>query len=142
MLKIKIASTEFAYLKALEGPEHYDGEMRRTLTVTCAPAAIGLAALNDLLVEDNLGSIELHNTEMGVTNYFDGYTIKLECGIKRERVQAESHDGAAVYEDRLIFKLGRVNYREVDAQMAAAAAERAEAQAAYTAMMTDTLLEV
>lgn len=142
MHKIKIANTEFEYLSAYETSENYNNEMRRTLTVTCEAGVIGLTELNALLTKDNLASIELSNDEFGITDYCDGYTIKLECGIKRVLMQAESHDGAAVYEDRLVFKLGRINYRDVDAQQAAAAAERAEAQAAYTAMMTDTLLEV
>ena len=142
MLKIKISDTEFEYLKAIEKAEYFDDVKRRTLTVTCAQDAIDLTVLNSLLSAENLASIQLYNDEQGVTDYFDGYTIKLAVGIVREQVEPEDDASAAVYADRIVFKLGRVNFREVDAEAAAAAAERAEAQATYTAMMTNTLLEV
>lgn len=112
MLKIKIANAEFEYLDALETEQFYNGASRRTLTITCAPNAIGLDALNALLTENNLGSISVTNDEMGVTNYHEGYVLKLECGIKNTLVKAESPEAAAVYADRLVFKLGKRTYIE------------------------------
>lgn len=121
MLKIKIANTEFEYLDALETEQYYNGASRRTLTVTCAADAIGLDELNALLVESNLASITMHNDCVGkdengkvitATNIYEGYVLKLECGIKATKVQEESPDAAAVYADRLVFKLGKRTYIE------------------------------
>ena len=112
MFTIKIANTEFEYLNALETEEYYNGSSRRTLTVTCAHDAIGLDKLNALLIEENLAKIELINDEQGVTSYHDGYVLKLECGIKATLVQPETPDTPAVYEDRLIFKIGKRTYIE------------------------------
>ena len=121
MLKIKIANTEIKYLSALETEEFFNGSSRRTLTITCAPDAISLDALNALLTEENLASVTLVNTSAGtdeegnaltVTNVYDGYVLKLSCGIRNELVQTETPDRAAIYEDRLVFKLGKRTYIE------------------------------
>ena len=112
MFTIKIANTEFEYLNALETEEFFNGSSRRTLTITCAPDAISIDALNALLTEENLASITLYNEESGISNVYDGYVLKLSCGIKSELVQAETPDRAAVYEDRLVFKLGKRTYIE------------------------------
>lgn len=121
MLKIKIANTEIEYLSAVETEEFFNGSSRRTLTITCAPDAISLDALNALLTEENLSSVTLVNTSAGtdeegnaltVTNVYDGYVLKLSCGIRNELVQTETPDRAAVYEDRLVFKLGKRTYIE------------------------------
>lgn len=121
MLKINIANTEFEYLNALETEEFYNGASRRTLTVTCAPDTIDLTGLNALLTEEHLASIALTNDSAGtdekgnaqaVTNIYDGYVLKLFCGIRSELVQAETPDSAAVYADRLVIKLGKRTYIE------------------------------
>lgn len=121
MLKINIANTEFEYLNALETEEFYNGASRRTLTVTCAPDTIDLTGLNALLTEENLASIALTNDSAGtdeegraqvVTNIYDGYVLKLFCGIRSELVQAETPDSVAVYADRLVIKLGKRTYIE------------------------------
>ena len=121
MLKIKIANTEIEYLSAVETEEFYNGSSRRTLTLTCAPDAASLDALNALLTEEHLASISLTNDGSGtdeegnvltVTNVYDGYVLKLSCGIRNELVQTETPDSAAVYEDRLVFKLGKRTYIE------------------------------
>lgn len=112
MLTITIASNTFEYLEAIETEQYYNGASRRTLTVTCAADAIGLDDLNALLIEDNLASVKMTNDEQGITNYYDGYVLKLECGIKNTLVQAETPDSAAVYADRLVFKLGKRTYIE------------------------------
>ena len=123
MLKIQFSNTntEVEYLSALETEEFFNGSSRRTLTITCAPDAISLDALNALLTEENLASVTLVNTSAGtdeegnaltVTNVYDGYVLKLSCGIRNELVQTETPDRAAVYEDRLVFKLGKRTYIE------------------------------
>ena len=112
MLKIKIAEIEFEYLDALETEEFYNGASRRTLTVTCQPDVISMDVLNAILTKDNLARITMINDEVGVSNVYDGYVLKLACGIKNELVQAETPDTAAVYADRLIFKLGKRTYIE------------------------------
>ena len=123
MLKIQFSNTntEVEYLSALETEEFFNGSSRRTLTITCAPDAISLDALNALLTEENLASVTLVNTSAGtdeegnaltVTNVYDGYVLKLSCGIRNELVQTETPDSAAVYADRLVFKLGKRTYIE------------------------------
>lgn len=112
MHTIQIADRVFEYLKADEDEMFYNGAYRRYLYVECDPDAIDLTELNKLLTEENLASIALSNSEVGVTNYHDGYTVKMECGIKQEKVQEESFDHPAVYADRLVFKLGRRTYIE------------------------------
>ena len=119
MLKIKIANTEIEYLSAVETEEFYNGSSRRTLTLTCAPDAASLDTLNALLTEEHLASISLTNDGSGeeggaqaVTNIYDGYVLKLFCGIRNELAQAETPDSAAVYADRLVIKLGRRTYIE------------------------------
>ena len=121
MLKIKIANTEIEYLSAVETEEFYNGSSRRTLTLTCAPDAASLDALNALLTEEHLDSISLTNDGSGtdeeggaqaVTNIYDGYVLKLFCGIRNELAQAETPDSAAVYADRLVIKLGKRTYIE------------------------------
>jgi len=47
-----------------------------------------------------------------VTNIYDGYVLKLKCGIEKKLIQPETPQAAAVYEDRLIFKLGKSTYIE------------------------------
>lgn len=112
MLKIKIANTEIEYLEALETEEFFNGASRRTLTVTCAPDVIGMDALNALLTEENLASVTMTNDEVGAINVYDGYVLKLACGIQSRLTQAETPDTPAVYEDRLVFKIGKRTYIE------------------------------
>ncbi len=112
MLKITIANHTFEYLEALETEEYYNGASRRTLTVTCAPDAIGLDTLNALLTEDNLKTVAMENDEIQVVNTYDGYVLKLSCGIQSQLVTPETPEQAAVYEDRLVIKLGRRTYIE------------------------------
>lgn len=115
MLKIKISNTEIPYLQAFETEEFYNGSSRRTLTLTCAADAASLDELNTLLTEENLASISLtndDNSDAPVTNIYDGYVLKLSCGIKSTLVHTETSETAAVYEDRLVFKLGKRTYIE------------------------------
>ena len=125
MLMVKIGQKEFEYLEALETEEFYNGSSRRTLTVTCDPKAIGLDVLNSILTEANLASITMTNTAMftdeestePITNIYDGYVLKLSCGIASTMTAQESPDSPAVYTDRLVFKLGKRTY--IEQQLAA-----------------------
>lgn len=112
MLKFKIAETEIEYREAIETEERYNGSTRRTLTITCADDAIGVDALNAMLTEGNLASITMTNTETGAVNIYDGYVLKLACGIQSKQVQAETAEAPAVYADRLVVKIGRRTYIE------------------------------
>lgn len=112
MLKIKIGEKEIEYLEAIETEEYYNGASRRTLTVTCAADAISLDELNALLCEESLASIKMKNTEENAENIYDGYELKLSCGINKILTQPETPETAAVYEDRILFKLGKRTYIE------------------------------
>ena len=111
-MNIKFSNgTKFEYLNALETEQFYNGASRRTLTFECEVGVISIDELNELLKnERNTASIELSNGE--VTNIYDGYVLKLEVGVKPILVQAETPESPAVYEDRLIFKLGRRTFVE------------------------------
>lgn len=112
MKKIKIANTEFEYLFAKEGEVVYNGIARRGLTVTCAENAIGLDVLNALLVEKNLASIVATDDETGVVTYYDGYVIKIRCGIVYEKIADETAEHPAAYEHRIVFELCKRTYTE------------------------------
>lgn len=112
MLKIKIGEKEIEYLEAIETEEYYNGASRRTLTVTCTADAISLDELNALLCEENLASIKMKNTEENAENIYDGYVLKLNCGINAVLTQTETPETAAAHEDRIVFKLGKRTYIE------------------------------
>ena len=140
MLKIKVGTKEFEYLSSFETEEYYNGSSRRTLTVNCLSDAIGLDELNALLTEDNLAEIVMTNTEGmagykdvlaedekgkmiptgeqefdrfdPIVNYFDGYVLKLSCGITSVMGQPETPDTPAVYEEQIVFKVGKRTYIE------------------------------
>ena len=124
--------TEVTYLDAIETEEFWGGSSRRTLTFTCAPDTVSIDALNTILSDTAntqtltlVGAIAAQEeqngktiaTEIPVTNIYENYTLKLSVGIDRVLVQPESPDSAAVYADKLVFKLGRPTYLEQ--QMAA-----------------------
>lgn len=125
--------TEVTYLDAIETEEYWGGSSRRTLTFTCEPDAVSIDALNTILSDaantETLtlcGVIIVKETqkdgsevekEMPVKNIYDGYTLKLAVGIDKVLVQPETPDSAAVYADRLVFKLGRPTF--IEQQLAA-----------------------
>ena len=111
-MNIKFANgTNFEYLEAFETEEYFNGASRRTLTFDCAVGVISIDELNTLLSnEENTASIELSNE--GITNIYEGYILKLKCGIEPKLVSLETPEAAAVYEDRLVFKLGKRTYIE------------------------------
>ena len=103
--------TNFEYLNALETEEYFNGASRRTITFEAEVGVIGVDELNAVLSnEANTKSIELSNGD--VTNIYDGYVLKLKCGIEPKLLQAETLETPAVYADRLIFKLGKRTYIE------------------------------
>ena len=123
---------EVTYLNAIETEETWGGSSRRTLTFTCTPDAVSIDALNAVLSDSaNTETLELQGaittqvdqdgkvveTQVPVTNIYEGYTMKLAVGIDKVLVQPESPDSAAVYADRLVFKLGRPTF--IEQQLAA-----------------------
>lgn len=103
--------TSFEYLNAIETEEYFNGASRRTLTFECEVGIIGVDELNTVLSnEENTATITLTNGE--VTNIYDGYVLKLKCGIENKIIASETPEAQAVYRDRLIFKLGRRTYIE------------------------------
>ena len=112
-LKLKFANgNELTYLTALETEEYWNGSSRRTLTFQLARDAANLETLDGLCTEQNLASLELINDEMGVTNVYEGYVLKLKVGVEPVLVSAETPEAAAVYEDRVVLKLGKRTYIE------------------------------
>ncbi|MBD5093479.1 MAG: hypothetical protein HDT26_04175 [Subdoligranulum sp.] len=111
---------EVTYLDAIETEEFWGGSSRRTLTFTCAADAVSIDALNAILSDTaNTETLALQGAvvtpegkEQVVTNLYEGYTMKLSVGIDSVLVQPESPDSAAVYADRLVFKLGRPTFIE------------------------------
>ena len=105
--------TEFEYIDAVETEEYFNGSNRRTITFECKADAISIDTLNSVLNdEDNTKSITLENAEENVTNIYDGYVLKLKCGVENREVKSETPDMPAVYADRLVFKLGKRTYIE------------------------------
>ena len=112
-LKLKfVDGTEQPYLTALETEEYYTGASRRTLTFQIARNAADLETLDSLCTEQNLTRLELTNDEMGVTNIYEGYVLKLKVGVEPVLVSAETPEAPAVYEDRIVLKLGKRTYIE------------------------------
>ena len=118
---------EIAYLEAAEREEYCVGSNRHTLTFLCAADAISLDVLNAILsdaantetlvlvestIMEEVRDGELVTTEIPETNTCEGYTMKLNVGIEKVMVQPETPDSAAVYADRLVFKLGRPTFIE------------------------------
>ena len=104
-------NTSFEYLNAVETEQHFNGSNRRTLTFECAVGVISVDELNTLISdEENTATITLTNED--ITNIYDGYVLKCKCGIENKLIQAETPETPAVYEDRLIFKLGKRTYIE------------------------------
>ena len=108
---------QLPYLDAVETEEYWGGSNRRTLTFTCAADAVSVDALNAILNDSaNTAALSLSNEELGITNLYEGYTMKLKIGIEPVLTQPDSPDAAAIYADRLVFKLGKPTY--IEAQLA------------------------
>ena len=119
--------TDFGYIRAVETEEYYNGASRRTLTFEAASDAVSVDELNAVLSdEENTKSITLTGDEVAVldsegnptgevtkaVNIYDGYVLKCRCGIENKLVQPETPESAAVYVDRIIFKLAKRTYIE------------------------------
>ena len=126
MMKVVFGSgTEVTYLHAIETEEFWGGSSRRTLTFTCAPDAVSIDALNMILSDTaNTETLALHGaidnpdgTQQAITTLYEDYPMKLAVGIDKVLVQPESPESAAVYADKLVFKLGRPTF--IEQQLAA-----------------------
>ena len=105
--------TTVTYLNAIETEEFYNGSSRRTLTFECAPDAASVDALNVLIsAEANVADVTLTNDDLDVSNVYSDYVLKLKVGIEPKLVASDTPDAPAVYEDRLIIKLGKRTYIE------------------------------
>lgn len=101
----------FEYLNAIETEEYFNGASRRTLTFECEVGVISVDELNTLLSDEaNTATITLTNGD--VTNIYEGYVLKLKCGVENKLIQPETAETPAFYEDRLVFKLGKRTYIE------------------------------
>ena len=119
--------TNFEYLNAVETEEYYNGASRRTLTFEAEVGIIGVDELNSILSDENntksftltgdaVAILDENGNPTGETsqavNIYDGYVLKLKCGIEPKLLQAETPEAPAVYADRLVFKLGKRTYIE------------------------------
>lgn len=112
-LKIKFAdNTEVEYLNAIETEGYWNGSSRRTLTFEIARTAANVDTLDTLCTEANLASLALTNTEDEITNTYDGYVLKLKCGVEPVLIQAETPNAPAAYENRIVLRLGKRTYIE------------------------------
>lgn len=100
------------YLSALETEEYYNGSNRRTMTLTIDPATTGVDALAAQLTEANLSTLVLTSDDGTISNSYTGYVLPLSCGLQSVLKQAETPETPAVYEQKLIVKLGRRTYIE------------------------------
>lgn len=134
----------------------YDGSVKRKgLLVKILNPTVSLDELNALLNDTaNLETITLVNDQFPVvdengeptgefttiTKVLDYYIIKNSISLEDLLIEAETSESPAVYAPMLSFELWQLTYNEIQQMKTAAQAEAAEAQAVYTAMMTDTLI--
>ena len=118
------------YIRAFETEEYYNGSSRRTLTFECNIGAVGIDELNEILSDEkNTETIVLEGEAAPVyrndgngkqvidyyetaKNIYDKYSLKLMVGVEPVKVKNETPESAALYEDRIKFKLGRRTYIE------------------------------
>ena len=154
-MNIKFANgTSLEYFDAIN-TFPIDGKVKRNgLLVKIINPTVSLDELNTLLNDaENTKTITLVNDKFPVydeqgnqtgvttiTKVLDNYIIKNSISLEDFIVQQETNESAAVYAPMLSFELWQLSYSEVQAQKTAAQADAAEAQAVFTAMMTDTLI--
>lgn len=98
------------FIESFATEEYFNGSSRRTLTIHI-PSTVSIDRVNNLASsEENTSKIVLKNGEF--ENIFDGYVLKLSVGIQPIVVSDETPESPAVYEDRLILKLGKRTYIE------------------------------
>lgn len=118
---------EIDYINAIETEEYFNGSNRRTLTFECDVNSVSVDELNNTLSsEENVSEITLTSEQIAMLlpegeelmqsqplqNIYNGYVLKLKCGIESKLVSTETTETQAVYEDRIIFKLGKRTYIE------------------------------
>lgn len=118
---------EIDYINAIETEEYFNGSNRRTLTFECDVNSVSVDELNNTLSsEENVNELTLINEPLSMLlpegeelmqsqplqNIYNGYVLKLKCGIESKLVSTETTETQAVYEDRIIFKLGKRTYIE------------------------------
>ena len=127
-MNIKFLNGEnLEYINAVEKEEYFNGANRRTLSVECAVGVISVDELNVLLSDEaNTKSLTLTGDVVEIfdakgnptgetthaVNIYDGYVLKAKCGIENRFIAAETPDSPALYEDRIVFKLGKRTYIE------------------------------
>jgi hypothetical protein len=114
-MKLKFTNNTFIdYLYYMESEEHYNGSTRRIIQFNCDPSVISIDELNAILSnEENIKTFTmLYPNEEDIYEVCDGYVLKLKCGIESILVAPETSDHPAVYEDQLVFKLGKRTYIE------------------------------
>ncbi len=134
--------TTMPYIRAEETEEYWGGSSRRTLTFECTGGSQNLDTIHALLSdESNTSTITINNGETDAQGVYSGYVLPLEISVKPVLVSSETEEAGAQYEDRLFIKLGKRTYTEAAIKAQSAQLEAALAQATYTAMMSNTLLE-
>lgn len=104
-MKIRFANGfSMDYIEAYETEEYFNGSSRRVLTFYCDPSNFSIDSLNkELSDENNTKSIQLINEDMGITNIYEGYVLKLKLGIEPYQI----NNDPPMFEDRVVFKLGK-----------------------------------
>lgn len=106
--------TQLTYLEAFATEsENRMGAQRPVLLLECSADAMSADALNALCDNAaNTATIVLHNSETGAQSSYTGYTLKLGVGIEPRMVAASTPTTDAVYEQRLVLRLGQPTYNE------------------------------
>lgn len=95
---------EQEYAKAaIETEEYYNGASRRTLTFEFDPDKVNLNTLRAHCTEENLQTVELENTEMDVSETYEGYVLRLELTEKSVQADPESTE----YVNVVMLKIGK-----------------------------------
>lgn len=155
-MNIKFSNgTEFEYFDAIHTTAIDGNTKRNAIQVKVKNPAFSLDELNALLNNAaNLKTITLTNDQFPaydsegqptgefttVTEILDNYMIKNSLKLEDLLVEPETADSPAVYVDMLTFELWQLSFSEIQQLAVAQQAETTEAQAVYTAMMTDTLI--
>ena len=103
--------TEVPYIEAINENGYMNGVNRQVLSVHIAKGVIGVDELDAILSdENNTQHIELIGDE--VTNVFDDYILKNKVGVEKVLIENETPDAPTLYEERIVFELGRLTYIE------------------------------
>ena len=101
---------------SFEGEEFYNGYNRRVCTFILNPNEVSLDELNNICSnESNLETITVvveNGGDNTLTSIKEGFILKIQVGVISTLIQNETLSQPAVYEDRLIVKLGKLTYSE------------------------------